>query len=354
MAAEAKEVMKNLFAEENWPLWCVSCPSNNPTELPTHHSTPITWRSPSAGRNYQVFPVRALRSQLVNEVIGTIGKAIDERFSGAPPTSVLHNDSFWTTFFYTLLIDMSGGLLMRPGHVRSEAEVRHELISPLLRRVAHSMSSVAPPEGWHEPAFSSVLNVECATESCLHRRGAKPSVDYTLVGHCRGKLLYRVPVEVKKRMSMDDIGQLAQYMASLGHPQNNMGVGYLIDESAFRVAFAPLSHNGQLLPVVLFSPSIQWREDTTFHRGACISLCPLQQLSTPCVTYAADALSECLGSSCWTAVMEAAEAIAQETVPSSYPGVVHDFIAEVESLKLKVQQLQGEVAALRQQSMSEN
>ena len=49
---------------------------------------------------------------------------------------------------HSLLIEMSAGFVLRTGHARIEAEVRHELISPLLSRVAHCMSSMNSPEGW--------------------------------------------------------------------------------------------------------------------------------------------------------------------------------------------------------------
>ena len=42
-------------------------------------------------------------------------------------------------------MDISGGLL--PCRDRSEVEVRHELLTPLLRRIAYSLSSIEAPEG---------------------------------------------------------------------------------------------------------------------------------------------------------------------------------------------------------------
>ena len=106
-------------------------------------------------------------------------------------TTYLHNASFWTTFFNMLSIEMSAGLVVRHGRTRSEAEVRHELVSPLLRRIAHCVSSMAAPEGWDEGVvYSSHLNVETSTEDRPHTPGPKPRVDYTLCGHSSGKLLY--------------------------------------------------------------------------------------------------------------------------------------------------------------------
>ena len=132
---------------------------------------------------------------LFKSVVDTLGEVTELLFTGGP-SALIHNSSFWTTFFHSLMFDMSSGLLVRSGgHQKSEAEVRQELISPLLRRVAHCMSSVVAPEGWNGgPVYSSALNVETNTESRPRIPGAKPRVDYMLVGHvtfCTGYLLKR-------------------------------------------------------------------------------------------------------------------------------------------------------------------
>ena len=46
-----------------------------------------------------------------------------------------------------------------------------------------ALPSVVAPEGWYMSIYSSVLNVETATESRPHTPEAKPNVDYTLVNH---------------------------------------------------------------------------------------------------------------------------------------------------------------------------
>ena len=95
-------------------------------------------------------------------------------------------------------MDLSGGLLIRKGYERSEADVKHELISPLLKRVAPSMSSILFHMEWNgEAEYASSLIVESSTERRIHRPGAKPSVDYCLVGRTEGEILYKVAVEVK-------------------------------------------------------------------------------------------------------------------------------------------------------------
>ena len=211
------------------------------------------------------------------------------------------------------MFDMSSGLLVRSGgHQKSEAEVCQELISPLLRRVAHCMSSVVAPEGWNGgPVYSSALNVETNTESRPRISGPKPHVDYMLVGHDGSDVLYRVPVEAKKVIAKNDMSQLANYMGCLGGAGDfsgtNIGVGFLMDESVFRIAFSPLSCDGLVLPVVFFSPAIKWREETTLNRGACVALFLLQKLASKRVEVTSAALSECLGQAQWLAVKEAAE-----------------------------------------------
>ena len=45
--------------------------------------------------------------------------------------------------------------------------------------------------------------------------GAKPRVDYCLVGHMEGEVVYKVPVEAQKFMTTDDLGQLAHYRGSM-------------------------------------------------------------------------------------------------------------------------------------------
>ena len=87
-------------------------------------------------------------------------------------TTLLHNNSFWTTFLNTLHIEMSVGLVVRKGRTRSE------VVSPLLRRLAHYVSSMAAPEGWEGgEVYSSLLNVESCTEDRAHTPG--PSLEWT-------------------------------------------------------------------------------------------------------------------------------------------------------------------------------
>ena len=72
-------------------------------------------------------------------------------------------------------------------------------------------------------------------------------------------------------MVTKDMAQLAQYMSMLGSKgefvASNVCLGFLIDEHCYRVAFAPfMFSNGLLLPIVLFSPPLKWREYTSINR----------------------------------------------------------------------------------------
>ena len=60
---------------------------------------------------------------------------------------------------------MSCGLLVRRGYERSEADVRHELISLLLKRVARSMSEIVlPATNPEEQEYASSFVVKSTTE----------------------------------------------------------------------------------------------------------------------------------------------------------------------------------------------
>ena len=92
--------------------------------------------------------------------------------------------------------------MVRPGYERTEADVRYQLISPLLKRVAHSMSFLVPPASNEDqdddPVYASSLTVEKATERRIHIPGAKPRVDYCFVGYKGDEILYTIAVETKK------------------------------------------------------------------------------------------------------------------------------------------------------------
>ena len=95
-------------------------------------------------------------------------------------------------FFRNLIVDICGGFL--PCCDRSEAEVRNELLTPLLRRIAYSLSSIEAPEGVEAGSvYWSALEYEYKTEERPSTRGSKPRVDYVMTGQVNGKLLSQIP-----------------------------------------------------------------------------------------------------------------------------------------------------------------
>ena len=193
MVSEAKKEMTYLFPEANRQFWSLSYPPSvaGPTLASEGHSpstaassprlalggTPQRPRArPPSSRSYEVLPISALKHKsLFTSVVDQIGEGVDRLFGDGPSSTkpFLHNASFWTRFFHSLVIEISGGLMVRPDHVRSEAEVRCELIT---RRVADSMATLNAPEGFR--GGSSVLNLETKTELRPHLPGSKPKVDY--------------------------------------------------------------------------------------------------------------------------------------------------------------------------------
>ena len=287
MVSEAVKLIEDLFTADNASVWSVSFPSKPAREVRSTHSgeatTSTPTRPPSSSRSYDVLPMAALpdKSQSLSSVLAEVGKALLQFVRGPPGNHLPHNSSFWTVFFNTLIIEMSGGLLIRRGYERSEADIRNELISPLLKRVAHSMSSFVAPMEWDgESEYASSLVVESNTERRLHTPGSKPAVDYCLVGRTgRDQIVYKVPVEVKKTYTFEDMGQLANYMGALGKVGGQggiTGVGFLMDENCLKLAVAPLrlgvSGDGPLLPFVFFGPSVPWRDGSMLRRDACIAI----------------------------------------------------------------------------------
>ena len=57
-------------------------------------------------------------------------------------------------------------------------------------------------------------------------------------------------------------------------------------------------------------------------------------------------LEECLRKN-WLAVKETAESISKESPPFEYQGVLHDYLEEIDTLKIEVAALKKDVAVLR-------
>ena len=137
MAAEAEKVCEYLFSADSGNLWTVLYP----TSRRIRGSEVI--KAPSA-HTFDTLPLqdRKLEAEklllLITQTIGHFREAARSLFtrsSSSPSspsqiTSTLRNTSFWTMFFRTLVVELSGGLLDRPDHTRTEAEICHQLITP--------------------------------------------------------------------------------------------------------------------------------------------------------------------------------------------------------------------------------
>ena len=234
-----------------------------------------------------------------------------------------------------------------------------KLISPLLKRVSHSMSSYVAPymecNGKSAAEYASSLIVESSTERRLHTPGAKPAVDYCLVGRMEDEILYKVPVEVKKTIAFDDMGQLASYMGSLGNVGGgNTGIGFLMDETQVKLALAPLSlSDGPPLPIIFLSPSFTWINGTTLKREAYIAICLLQQVLIPRLKVKGEALSTCFDPERCLAIKETADRIALEPPPRDDTGVPYDYMMDMERLKMEVKEQKKEIKSLKKEQKIE-
>ena len=123
-------------------------------------------------------------------------------------------------------------------------EVRHYLLTPFLKKIAHSSSVTLTPEGCHCSEYCSVLGQNTAIESGgLIRPGRHSDVDYTLTAYSeddqQGKdPLYVIPVEA---IRLKDVAQLSQYLVSISswkYLQSTVVV--LIDQECARLAFSVL------------------------------------------------------------------------------------------------------------------
>ena len=148
-----------------------------PTGTPPHKQTfQEATPPPSSGKTFAY-----------STAVETIGRSVDRLFltgsALATGENILHNESFWTNFLQSLQFDLSDSLVVysRP---HTEAEICFELLSPLLRRVGHSVSHIPLPEGSDikEIVYSSALKYEVNTEDRGQRRRRRPQVDFTLSG----------------------------------------------------------------------------------------------------------------------------------------------------------------------------
>ena len=294
--SSAKQELLGLCRKEVASLWSICHPKLDGA------GDPFT-RAPSSSGSSQTFWVKLLSD--VNEelrdhlvaLVGTIGQGLAKLFPmPTSQTCVLHNESFWNTF-YLELVCLLGVSLKEAYGPGDEAELCADLLKPLLDKPANCVSmmfvdekaDVARPAGedgdeGHDTAavYHSTLTLQARTEARKGQRGMKPCCDFSFEGWSGERPLYFIPIEAKVLIKEKHMSQLAHYMTTTvlvkyGKPKANIGV--LIDKDSLCLAFSVTSVQvGQEtipLPVVLFSPQLKWRKGLAVQKPVVIALCLL-------------------------------------------------------------------------------
>ena len=228
---------------------------------------------------------------------------------------------------------MAAGLVDQTHRRRSKAELRHELLTPLLLWASHFAHATTTPTAFEgECLFETAFELEPITERREQRRGRKPQVDYALVGHVGGDSLYEVPAEVKKKLTLKDISQLVHYMVSLANgslTKSNVSV------------------------VVFVSPPFKWRCGVSLNKGVCVALCLIQKLDVMRLTMDMSGWKKALGDS----VIDHLERVGKYVVQTGFVmkhsphSAPYDVLEELQSQGQEVAELQSlrnEVYLLRQ------
>ena len=346
MASNAKKELLDMCSEPNKRLWHVCYPSSSSVDKP-----------PSA-KSFEVLHIGGLDESIQDillPVIGSIGEGLASVFS---PSSghrqrTLHNSSFWTTFIRNLIMDVSGGLMVRDSS-RNVAEVRHLLLTPLLRSVAHCMAMMRSPETYDKDSleYFSAFSLEENAERRTNRRGRKPQVDYALTAHTDGgEPLYVIPVEGKIKISDKDVSQLSQYLSTMGngvYSSTKASVGLAVDESFVRFAFSifSLQMKGKdvPLPIVLVSPSLVWRMGTAMQQSTCIAMCMCQLFNMTRIPIDSDAWKKAFGE-VWKDVEQMTLHLAEDNfkIRSRQLNVPYDMLTEMQKLKDEVKALKSQL-----------
>ena len=150
-----------------------------------------------------------------------------------------------------------------------------------------------------------------------------------------GKLLYRIPFEVKKSMATDDIAQLAQYAGSLAcqgeFVRQNTSLAFLIDENY--IGFSPFSLGDLPLPICIFTPPICWRNGTRLEQGPCVALCLLQRLV---IKRTAVTENELAAGFTPSDILAEAKDMSSELGPDDEDGILQEYVQEVKQLRMEV------------------
>ena len=309
MVSEARDKILNLFQEDNAKLWFVSYPaarspstaaSVSSSQQPSAQAskgkgkreakvaaTLKPYPEPPSAKKFQLLEIGHLdtdRKDLFLPVIDHIKQGFVELLSNGK--EILHNRTFWSQFFHSLVFELSAGLVVHTGPPRNEAEVGHQLLTPLLNRAAHCASMMKAPGDCKgsKIEYSSEFNLETKTDSS-GTPGRKPEVYYLLSGYVGNEAVYRIPAESKVKMQASDMSQLSQYMSTMTNGKyisRNVTQGILLDDTFVHFAFYALfvDKEGKCipLPIVLISPPLKWRERTVFDRGVYIGICLLHSL----------------------------------------------------------------------------
>ena len=255
--------------------WSLSCPNK------------VLQTAPSSGQDFYVKPVGLLNEPLKRHVattISEIGKGFKDVGKTKPgQASVLYNDTFWDQFFMSILFQI-GGKLYNTYEQGREVGLRRELLTPLLEKAAHCAASLTRSGLYVEAAddvitYHSAFTLETRTEARQSRRGRKPQCDYAFSGWLHEEALYFIPIEATVRATEVHVAQLAHYMSTtpLGdYRRPYASVGLLIDQYAVRLAFSVMSFDsgGKILPLplILITPQLEWRVESTAQKHVCVLL----------------------------------------------------------------------------------
>ena len=190
MVSEARDKILNLFQEDNAKLWLVSYPaaqspstaaSVSSSQQPSAQAskgkrkreakaavTLKPYSEPPSAKKFQLLEIGHLdlgKKHLFFPVIDHIKQGFVDFFSNGK--EILHNRTFWSKFFQSLVFELSAGLVVHTGPPRNEAEVRHQLLTPLLNKAAHCASMMKAPGDFKgsEVEYSSEFNLENKTDS---------------------------------------------------------------------------------------------------------------------------------------------------------------------------------------------
>ena len=370
MVSKAREIIFSLFNKDNAKLWCVCYPAvrspstgasvssgahvhakKGNTKLQGKEAALIKpYSEPPSAKQFQRYLIEDLdadKKGLFLQVIDHIKQGFLDMFSNGK--GVLHNTAFWSQYFQYLVFELSAGLVVHSGPSRNEAEVRHELLTPLLNRAAHCssiMKALGDFKG-SEVEYSSEFNFEMKTDSS-GTPGWDPEVDHLLSGYVGNEAVYRIPAESKVKMEPADMSQLSQYMSTMTNGKyisSNVTQGILLDETLVQFAFSALclDKEGKCipLPIVLLSPPLKWRERTALDRGVCIGICLLHSLQMKRKSVC-DQWQKSFGQPTWDDIIQFATMIYDKKIEVNHSRreFPYDAHQELEKLRQEVNQLQ--------------